>query len=129
MTEARRVLVIEDEFLTAMELATVLEELGHAVCAIVDTEEEAVEAAARQRPDLITADVRLRSGDGIAAVGRITAATPVPVVYVTSSDAELRRRAPSSVQVSKPFDAKSVSRAIAAVLGVPPVAVPPVTRS
>ena len=129
MTEARRVLVIEDEFLTAMELATVLEELGHAVCAIVDTEEEAVEAAARQRPDLITADVRLRSGDGIAAVGRITAVTPVPVVYVSSSDAELRRRAPSAVRIGKPFDAESVSWAIATVLGVPSVAVPPVTRS
>lgn len=120
MTDLRRVLVIEDEYLVAMELASTLEDLGYDVCAIVATEEEAVEAAATQRPDLITADVRLRAGDGIAAVARIVAAAPVPTVFITSSDAEVLRRAPAAVRIGKPFDAVTISRAIADAMAASP---------
>ena len=65
MGDKRRVLVIEDEYLTALDLTETLEELGFSVCGVARTEEEAVEAAAAQHPDLITADVRLLHGDGI----------------------------------------------------------------
>lgn len=112
MIGKRRVLVIEDEYLTALDLTDTLEKLGFDVCAVAQTEDEAVEAAAIQRPDLITADVRLRHGDGISAVRRITAASPVPVVYVSSSDADLNERAPLAVRVGKPFDEALIARAI-----------------
>lgn len=117
MAGALRVLVIEDEFLTAMDLTLTLEELGFDVCAVAATEDEAVEAAMLQHPDLITADVKLRAGDGITAVTRITAAAPVPVVFISSSDAEIRRRAPTAVRVDKPFDSTTVARGIAAATG------------
>lgn len=117
MAGALRVLVIEDEFLTAMDLTLTLEELGFDVCGVAATEDEAVEAAMRQRPDLITADVRLRAGDGITAVARITASTPVPVVFISSSGAEIDRRVPSAVRVDKPFNTATVARAITAVTG------------
>ena len=112
-----RVLVIEDEYLMALELSAALEELGFAVCAVASTEDEAVQAAASHRPDLITADVRLLRGDGISAVARITATAPVPVVFVSSSDADLMARAPWAVRVGKPFDLPAISRAIDTVLG------------
>jgi two-component system, response regulator PdtaR len=120
MGDKRRVLVIEDEYLTALDLTETLEELGFLVCGVARTEEEAVEAAAAQHPDLITADVRLLHGDGISAVNRITAASPVPVVYISSSDADLQERAPRAVRVGKPFDAVMISRAIRTAMSEAP---------
>ncbi|EDP63800.1 response regulator receiver and ANTAR domain protein [alpha proteobacterium BAL199] len=120
MVGKRRVLVIEDEYLTAMDLTETLEELGFDVCGIARTEDEAVEVAALEHPDLITADVRLLDGDGITAVRRITAASPVPVVYISSSDADLNERAPQAIRVGKPFNAAMISQAIETALRAAP---------
>jgi DNA-binding NarL/FixJ family response regulator len=60
-------LIIEDEFLVALNIEDSLIALGFASSETVVTEEEAVVTARRRAPDLITADVRLLRGTGIAA--------------------------------------------------------------
>jgi DNA-binding NarL/FixJ family response regulator len=57
------VLVVEDEFLIALEIEMILLELGHEVVGIVDTCAQAMKLAAQCSPDLATVDLRLRGGD------------------------------------------------------------------
>jgi CheY-like chemotaxis protein len=62
--------VIEDRFLIATLIEDELADLGYTSCDIVDTEAAAIEAARVRCPDIITADDRMTTGTGIAAVKR-----------------------------------------------------------
>ena len=55
-----RALIVEDETLIAEELAERLSRLGFSVIAAVDTAEEGIAIATRERPDLILMDIRLK---------------------------------------------------------------------
>lgn len=116
-------LVIEDDILTAMDLEATLRHLGFASFAFAATEDDAVAAACARVPDLISADIRLRAGDGASAVRRIAAtrAAAVPVIYVTASGIELER-VPAALVVTKPFTLASLRpalRAAGVLLGAP----------
>jgi CheY-like chemotaxis protein len=97
------VLIIEDDLLTALYLGEILSGLGFDSHAIAMTEAEAVASARRRCPDLITADVRLQAGSGIAAVRTICAEKSIPVIYVTASRADLVHL-PDVLIVDKPVD-------------------------
>jgi DNA-binding response OmpR family regulator len=58
-------LIIEDQFLIASLIEDELRELDYISFDVVDREQEAVAAAERRCPDLITADDRLTNGSGI----------------------------------------------------------------
>ena len=47
--------------------------------------EEAVEAVARLRPDLVTMDIHMPKMDGLEAIEKIMAYTPTPILVVSSS--------------------------------------------
>lgn len=80
------VLIIEDDVLAALDIGDTLTDAGATSYAIADTEELAVECAHEQRPDVITADVRLARGSGPQAVIRIEAELgPIPVIFVTAT--------------------------------------------
>lgn len=113
----RRVLIVEDEAITALDLSTELTGLGYEVCGVVDTEDEAVDAAARQVPTIVLLDVRLAAGgDGVEAARRIRAQQDVAVVFLTahSDEATLAR----ALEVSpfgyliKPFRARDLKVAL-----------------
>jgi CheY-like chemotaxis protein len=77
-------LVIEDDYLAADYVAALAEIAGATTSDIAQTEEAAVEAARKRRPDIILCDVRLEAGCGRAAVARIEAKIgSIPVIYVT----------------------------------------------
>ncbi len=113
---ARRIPIIEDNALNAMLLAEILAEMGHGVCAIVATEAEAIATALQQRPDLVIADVRLRSGSGIAAVEEILRGGPVPHIFTSGDPIVVRVRLPEAIVIGKPFSqgslVKSIDRAL-----------------
>jgi DNA-binding response OmpR family regulator len=96
------VLIIEDDFLTAMFLAELLADLGFSSHDFAATEADAVAAARRRCPDLITADVRLQAGSGIAAVRAICSERRMPVIYVTASPGEVAHL-PDAIVVDKPI--------------------------
>ena len=64
------VLIIEDEPLVAMSIQDILTSEGATSFDIVDTEDDAVAAAAAHEPDIITSDVKLLKGTGPAAVSK-----------------------------------------------------------
>lgn len=110
-------LIIEDEPITAMLIEDQLYALGYTSVDFAVTEAEAVAAAGRRCPDLITADVRLPEGCGIAAVEAICGRQRIPVVFVTGNAAEVRTRLRAAIVVSKPFGAHHITEAIWAATG------------
>ncbi len=94
-------LVIEDDYLAADYVAALAEIAGAKTSQIAQTEEAAVEAARRRRPDIILCDVRLEVGCGRTAVTRIEAEIGrTAVIYVTG---ELGACAQSDDVLAKPF--------------------------
>jgi DNA-binding response OmpR family regulator len=109
-------LIIEDESLIAMAIEDALRGCGFASFDVAVSTEEAVAAAARKCPDLITADVELRPGCGIAAVQSICSEQQIPVLFITGSPGEVRLRMPGHTLIEKPFEEDQVMEAIKIVL-------------
>ena len=101
-------LVVEDEFITAMDLEERLEELGYNVLKIVSSGEDAIKFAAELRPDLVLMDIVLQ-GDisGTKAAEKINS-LEIPVIFLTaySDDKTLENAKKSSPYgyIVKPYD-------------------------
>ncbi|MEL6565282.1 MAG: response regulator [Pseudomonadota bacterium] len=65
-----RVLVVEDEFLIAMDLMDLIEEAGHVAIGSADTLESAVKLADQKQPDIATMDLRLKDQQSGAVVAK-----------------------------------------------------------
>jgi PAS domain S-box-containing protein len=82
--ETVKVLVVEDEYILAINLQESLQSLGYTVLDIADSAELAIEKATQLRPNLILMDIRLRGElDGIQAAEQIWLYLQIPVIYVT----------------------------------------------
>ncbi|BDZ71389.1 PAS domain S-box protein [Methanobacterium petrolearium] len=84
-----KILVVEDETITAMDVKGILESFGYQVPYIASSGEEAVTKALEIKPDLILMDIILRGEiDGIDAVNEINQ-LKIPVVYLTAHSNEV----------------------------------------
>src|SRR5688572_30104591 len=113
---AMHALIIEDESLIAMAIEDALRDCGFTSFDLAASAEAAVAAAARQCPDLITADVELRPGCGITAVQSICSGRPIPVLFITGSPGEVRIRMPGHTLIEKPFEADHIMEVIKATM-------------
>jgi PAS domain S-box-containing protein len=112
-----RILVVEDESLTAEAIGEQLHEAGCQVIAIIDNARAAIEVAVATRPDLILMDIRLKGDmDGIQAAQVIRQRVDAPVVYLTahSDQATLERAKATSAFgfVLKPYNVEGLFVAI-----------------
>jgi diguanylate cyclase (GGDEF)-like protein len=112
-----RILIVEDEAITAMDLAAELRHLGYEVCGTEDTAEGAVAAAEREKPRLVLMDIRLGgNGDGIDAARQISGRHDAAVVFLTAhSDEETLARALAVSPygyIVKPFRARELKVAV-----------------
>ena len=105
-------LIIEDESLIAMAIEDALRGCGFTSFDLAVSAEDAVAAAARNCPDLITADVELRPGCGITAVQSICSDRPIPILFITGAPSEVRVRMPGCALIEKPFSAHEIVDAI-----------------
>ncbi|MFI5329634.1 MAG: chemotaxis-specific protein-glutamate methyltransferase CheB [Desulfobaccales bacterium] len=81
-----KVLVVEDSPVVRDLLSYILSsEPGIQVIGAVATGEEAIRAAARLRPDLITMDVNMPGINGYEATRRIMETCPAPIIIVSAS--------------------------------------------
>jgi DNA-binding NtrC family response regulator len=119
---ALRILVVDDDALIGLLLADMLTSMGHAVCGVESTEEGAVAAAARLKPNLMIVDARLGDGSGLAAVARVLADGPMPHVFI--SGGRIAPRTPGAVTLQKPFVEQALAYAIARALAASPQAPP-----
>jgi len=96
-----KILIVEDESIIAEDISDSLISLGYRITGMVYSGEEAIEAAAKFRPDLVLMDVNLQGEiDGITAAAEIRSRFQIPVVYLTAyADENTLRR----VNATKPF--------------------------
>lgn len=112
-----RALIVEDESLIAEELTDRLARLGFRVIAAVDSAEEGIAIATRDRPDLVLMDIRLKGDkDGVQAAQEIRQQVDVPIVYVTAysdrSTVEQVKRSEHDGCILKPFHARELQSTI-----------------
>jgi CheY-like chemotaxis protein len=111
-----RVMVIEDEAIIAMDIVDIVKGIGHAVTGVARTRTEAVALAARQKPDLILADIQLAdNSSGIDAVNDILGRFPdLPVIFITAFPERLLtgERPEPAFLITKPFSEDQVRSAV-----------------
>ena len=80
-----KILVVEDERITAEDIKSGLESAGYQVPALVSSGKDAIEKAGELKPDLVLMDIKLKGKmDGIAAAGQIKQLYDIPVIYLTA---------------------------------------------
>lgn len=118
------VMIVEDEFIVALELKGRLETMGYRVVAAATSAPEAVDMVPAVKPDVVLLDIRLGEGlDGIDAAGAIKARFGVPIIFVTAHfDRETVSRAvvvEPSDYVLKPIRDHDLRSAIEAAVAAP----------
>lgn len=116
---ASRVLIIEDEPIIALDLESLLEELGHKVVAKAATRDEAVAMARAERPGLVLADINLgEGGSGIDAVSEILSSFDIPVIFVTAYPEKLLtgERPEPAYLIAKPFLPETIQATVGQAL-------------
>ncbi len=117
----KKILVVEDEFITASDIQATLNGMGFEVPAIVDTGEDAVKMAGELRPDAILMDISLKGKmNGIEAASIIKDRYGIPVIYLTgqSDDATINKalEAEPFGYIIKPFEEKTLKATIGMAL-------------
>ena len=104
-----KILIVEDESITAMDIQETLEEAGHTVLAITDKYENSLEAIQSYRPDLAVVDIKLKdsTADGIFLAKELWQKYQIPVIFLTAN-AELKtvqraKEASPTAYLLKPF--------------------------
>lgn len=121
---AAKILVVEDERITAEDIKFGLQDAGFEVPAIIDSGEEAIKRTADLKPDLVLMDIKLKGEmDGIEAATQIRKHYDIPVIYLTAySDESTVQRAKITAPLKsfkeetgllkKPFDENELCNAI-----------------
>ena len=109
---ATDVLIIEDETFIAMDLESLVRNLGHNVIGVARTHSDAVALAKNKKPGLILADIQLADGSsGLDAVNELLRVFEVPVVFITAYPERFLtgERPEPAFLISKPFQPAMVS--------------------
>ena len=111
-----RVMIIEDEPIIALDIRSIVEEMGHSITGIARTHKSAVELATREMPDLILADIQLAdNSSGIDAVNDILQVfDEMPVIFITAFPERLltgARPEPAFV-ITKPYSEDQLRSAV-----------------
>jgi CheY-like chemotaxis protein len=81
-----KILIVEDEPVTAAVLERTLGQLGYSVAGVAATAKDAIEKTEHTKPDLVLMDVHLNGPvDGIEAARQIRILFDIPVIYLTAS--------------------------------------------
>ncbi len=116
---ATDVLIIEDEPLIAMEIESLVEDLGHRVIGIARTQAEAVTIARNRCPGLVLADIQLADGSsGLDAVNDILDTIEAPIIFITAFPEKFLtgERPEPAFLISKPFMPDTVKALISQAL-------------
>jgi len=105
------VLVIEDDWYLASDLAERALSLGGDSVSMAATQQDAVTQARAQRPDIILSDVELLDGTGPLAVETIIAdGGDIPVIFITGNPESCRPCEAPHVILTKPLQEKAFAR-------------------
>jgi len=89
MDKSSKILLIEDEVITAMSLIMDLKKHGYKDSKFVSTGRKAVLSAADSMPNIIIADVSLSGGEsGIDVASEISGSTGIPIIITSGYEVE-----------------------------------------
>ncbi len=84
-----KVLLVEDEALTAMYMQKELKREGFTITRTVSTGENAISTALLEKPDLILMDILLGGDiDGIEAASTIQSSNEIPIIFTSGYDTQ-----------------------------------------
>ncbi|TDQ15137.1 hypothetical protein DFQ04_3023 [Algoriphagus boseongensis] len=112
-----KILIVEDDSVSALLLQRALEKNAHQIIGIADTGEKALEILEENRADIVMMDINLAGElDGIKTTEIINEKFDIPVVYLSaSSDAETLNKVVGtnpSAYVIKPFNIRELNMVI-----------------
>lgn len=110
MKPALRVFVVEDSALIRRRIIDNVQSMGgFDVVGFAESEDEAVEAISRLRPDIVVTDIRLKEGNGIEVVRHLRAEelSPRPKIFVLTNFAYPEYQAQCSLAGADAFFDKS----------------------
>ena len=101
MTNAKNILVVEDEALVLLHISKMLKKMRYNVAATSDSGEDAIRKADEMRPDIVLMDIVLKGEmDGIQAAEQIRSRFNIPVIFLTAyGDENTLERA----KITEPF--------------------------
>ena len=110
----KRILIVEDEPLTAFDNENMLGDAGYEVVATVDDLHEALAVLEREKVDLILSDLRLRKDQTGIELARTAKARGIPTLFATGHDF------PGAAEVGigcvmKPYTERQLCKAIECV--------------
>ncbi|MCF1741811.1 response regulator [Paradevosia shaoguanensis] len=108
---AERVLIVEDEILVAIDIESVLGEMGLAPVGIAADKTSALRLA--ERADVALVDINLRDGPTGPQIGRDLAARGITVLFMTANPEQLGNGVPGTLGVlTKPVADAELRQAI-----------------
>ena len=114
-----KLLVVEDDPGIAEVTVFALERAGHAVRHVSDGE-AALDAAAREAPDLVVLDVGLPGLDGLGVCRELRKASDVPILFLSARDEEIDRVLGLEIggddYVTKPFSPRELVARVGVIL-------------
>ncbi len=96
-----KIMIVEDEWITADDLRMSLQSLGYTVTSMSSSGEEAIQNAEKDKPDVVLMDIMLKGKmDGIEAASQIRSCYNIPIIYLTAfADEKILERA----RITEPF--------------------------
>lgn len=118
----KRILIVEDEAIVAMQLEASLKHMGYEVVGVASRGNDAIRVAKDTWPDLILMDIRLEgSMDGIDTANAINMYHSIPVIFLTaySDDTTISRviKTKSYGFMTKPFNDRELYSNIELAIG------------
>jgi PAS domain S-box-containing protein len=112
-----RILIVEDERVTAEDLREILTDLGYSITALVSSGADAIAQAAENPPNIALMDIHIQGEmDGAATAVVLRERFNIPVIYLTAHvDGETVARAKNAVPlgyITKPFQEASLHASI-----------------
>jgi len=122
MTEKVKILLVEDEAITAMMLESELQDMGYQVYNPIATGEAAVKAGKKYRFDVVLMDIRLAGKmNGIEAAKKILSYYQVPIIFMTGySEHHIKVQAQAlgaAAYLVKPIDSTEIKLIIDGLFG------------
>ncbi len=115
--QKQRVIIVEDDEITSLNLNMSLQKHGYSVVAVCDNPEQAENKIQTHNPDVIIVDISLqKNSDGIELAKRIKEKYNIPFIYLTSYSDEatisLAKETEPYGYIVKPFDPNSLHATI-----------------
>lgn len=118
----KRVLIVEDEIISAMSIGIAIRIWGCQVVGMVTSGEDAIRTAEAEKPDVVLMDICLGgSMDGICTAREIIGRLKIPVIFMTGYDDEDTIKAAEALKplavLFKPFDPARLAELLSGDVG------------